>query len=253
MIQINRLSKRFGTKEVLKAVSFEVNKGEVFGILGPNGSGKTTLLNLIAGIWIPSSGTVLISGMDIIKDELKIKRILGYVPDIPYSYPRLTGYEFLDFIGSLYNIELKERADRIQNLSKLLEIDEWLHNMTENYPRGVRQKLMLAAALLHRPSVLLADEPTANLDPKSARLIKDVFRKMASQGIAVVISTHILQIAEKICDRIAILDSGEIRAIGTMDKLRDIAKVDKKSDLEELFLRLTGGEEYKELISYLEA
>jgi ABC-2 type transport system ATP-binding protein len=252
MVVVKEVFKRFGRVIALNGVSFEVGPSEVFGLLGPNGSGKTTLLNVMAGVTLPTGGSVEIDGVDMAKDPVKAKGAIGYVPDSPYYYPRLTGYEFLDFVGGLYGVECGKRGDRIAGLSRLLELEEWLNKLMEGYPRGVRQKLMLAAALLHEPKVLLSDEPTANLDPKSARLAKDVFKKLAgAQGVAIIVSTHILEIAEKICDRIAILNKGEIVASGTMSELRQKARAHPEANLEELFLGLTGGKDYAELISYL--
>ncbi len=228
----------------------EVNKGEIVGLVGPNGAGKTTLLNIIAGVWLPSEGTVEINGGSMGDRSSEVNQILGYIPDIPFMYPKLTGREFLQFVGSLYKVEQEAINGKISELEKALEISPWLDGLMEAFPRGVRQKMMLASMLLHSPRVLLLDEPTANLDPKSARIVKELLQRMAKQGASILLSTHILEIAERLCQRLVILDKGKIIAQGTIEELRQMAK-SPLSNLEEIFLRLTGGEVYSELLKYL--
>lgn len=249
MIKVKKVSKRFKDELVLKEIDLEVKDGEIVGLVGPNGAGKTTLLNIIAGIWPPSEGDVEINGFSVSRSE-KILPVIGYIPDTPFLYPKLTGREFLLFTGALYRLNIQDLKSKISELERALEISFWLDELMESYPRGVRQKMNLAAMLLHSPKVLLLDEPTANLDPKSARLIKDFLGNLAKQGASVLLSTHILEIAEKLSQRLIILDKGSIVAEGSMQDLRNIAK-SPEYNLEEVFLCLTGGESYTELLKIL--
>ena len=252
MIKIKNLGKRFKDEWVLKDINLEVNPGEIVGLVGPNGAGKTTLLNIIAGVWLPSQGSVEIGGINATDKRSQVNQILGYIPDIPFMYPKLTGREFLEFVGSLYKVEKETMNKKISELEKALEISPWLDGLMEVFPRGVRQKIMLAAMLLHSPAVLLLDEPTANLDPKSARLVKELLQRMTKQQqrASILLSTHILEIAQNLCQRMVILDKGKVIASGTMEELRKMAK-SPESNLEDIFLRLTGGEVYSELLKYL--
>ena len=250
MIKVKQIGKRFNKELTLKDIEMEVNNGEVVGLVGPNGAGKTTLLNIIAGVWLPSEGTIEIDGYSVGDRNREANQLLGYIPDIPFMYPKLTGREFLQFVGSLYKVEQEAINGKISELEKALEISPWLDGLMEAFPRGVRQKMMLAAMLLHSPRILLLDEPTANLDPKSARMVKELLQRMAKQGASILLSTHILDIAERLCQRLVILDKGKIIAQGTIEELRQMAK-SPLSSLEEIFLRLTGGEAYSELLKYL--
>jgi ABC-2 type transport system ATP-binding protein len=200
---------------------------------------------------------VEINGINVIDKRKEANQILGYIPDIPFMYPKLTGREFLEFVGSLYKVEKETMNKKISELERALEISWWLDGLMEVSPRGVRQKIMLAAMLLHSPRVLLLDEPTANLDPKSARLVKELLQKMTQarqqqqqQRVTILLSTHILEIAQNLCQRMVILDKGKVVASGTMEELRQIAK-SPESNLEDIFLRLTGGEAYSELLRYI--
>lgn len=250
MIKVKQVGKRFKDEWALRGIEMEVNKGEIVGLVGPNGAGKTTLLNIIAGVWLPSEGTIEIDGYSVGDRSGEFNQSLGYIPDLPFMYPKLTGREFLQFVGSLYRVETETIDRKISELEKALEISPWLDALMEAFPRGVRQKMMLAAMLLHSPRILLLDEPTANLDPKSARMVKELLQRMAKQGASILLSTHILEIAERLCQRLVILDKGKIIAQGTIEELRQMAK-SPLSNLEEIFLRLTGGETYSELLKYL--
>ena len=250
MIKVKQIGKRFNKELALKDIEMEVNNGEIVGLVGPNGAGKTTLLNIIAGVWLPSEGTIEIDGYSMGDRNREANQLLGYIPDIPFMYPKLTGREFLQFVASLYKVEQDAINGKISELEKALEISPWLDGLMEAFPRGVRQKMMLAAMLLHSPRILLLDEPTANLDPKSARMVKELLQRMAKQGASILLSTHILEIAERLCQRLVILDKGKIIAQGTMEELCQMAK-SPLSNLEEIFLRLTGGETYSELLKYL--
>lgn len=250
MISVRDISKKIGESNVLENINFEVKNGEILGLVGPNGAGKTTLLNIIAGIWLPDSGDAVIDGESIISGRNDLKQRLGYIADVPFLYPKLTGREFLSFVGSLYKIEAKILEKKISELEKALELSYWLDELMQGYPRGVRQKMTYSAMLLHSPKNLLLDEPLTNLDPKSSRLVKDLLRKLAAEGASVLLSTHILEIAEKICSRIVVIHKGKNIAEGNLQQLQEQAK-SPGSNLEDLFLQLTGGEKYTELLKYI--
>jgi ABC-2 type transport system ATP-binding protein len=234
-------------------VSFEVNGGEIFGFLGPNGAGKTTTIKVIVGLLQPTSGTVKVDGYDIQAQPLQAKAASGYVPDTPNLYAKLTGRELLRFVGDLYNVEREQVARRIDELLRILDLAAAGDDTIDSYSHGMQQKASLAAALMHDPKVLVLDEPTVGLDPKSARLIKDILRQMAERGSAVFLSTHILEIAERMCDRIGIINQGRLIAVGTMDELRGLGKTAESGEtsLEDIFLSLTGGVEVAEIAEIL--
>ncbi len=239
MIKIQQVSKRINDSNVLQDIDLEVRDHEIVGLVGPNGAGKTTLLNIIAGVWPADKGEVQVDAAS-----------LGYIPDTPFLYPKLTGREFLSFVGALYKIDHKEAERKIAELEKALELTFWLDKLMEGYPRGVRQKMTFASMLLHSPRNIILDEPLTNLDPKSAKLVKELLQKLAKQGAAILLSTHILEIAEKLCQRIVVIHRGKQIAAGQLQELRTIAKA-STADLEEIFLQLTGGETYTELLTYL--
>jgi ABC-2 type transport system ATP-binding protein len=249
-IQVDHLSKRYGEKIAVKDVSFEVNRGEVFGFLGPNGAGKTTTIKIMVGLLKPSSGGVKVAGFDIVAQPIQAKASSGYVPDTPNLYAKLTGRELLSFVGELYNLERDQVGRRTDELLRMFDLTEASDNTIDSYSHGMQQKMALAAALMHDPKVLVLDEPTVGLDPKSARLIKDILRQMAERGAAVFLSTHILEIAERMCDRIGIINQGELIAVGTMEELRRLGQIGETS-LEDIFLSLTGGAEEAEIAEVL--
>lgn len=240
MIQLAGLTKRYGKFTAVDGIDLEVPRGELFGLLGPNGAGKTTTLRMIAGILRPTSGTVLVGGIDIQEQPLEAKARLGYIPDRPFVYDKLTGGEFLRFAAALYGQQGAVVERRIDELLEFFELTAWKHELTETYSHGMRQKLIISGALVHRPDVVVVDEPMVGLDPKSARLLKDLFRQFVDRGGTVLMSTHTLEVAEVMCDRIAILYRGKIAADGTMDDLRQQTESEGMS-LEDLFLKLTGG------------
>ncbi len=250
MISVKKISKRIKDNPVLENIDFEVKDNEILGLVGPNGAGKTTLLNIIGGIWPADSGDVEIDGLNITGGRDELKRKIGYVPDAPFLYPKLTGREFLSFVGMLYKIGENRLDEKISELEKALELSFWLDELMEGYPRGVRQKLTFAGMLLHSPKILLLDEPLTNLDQKSSRLVKDLLRKMSDQGASILLSTHILEIAERLCQRIVVIHKGRMIAQGTLHELREFAK-SPGGNLEDLFLQLTGGEKYTELLKYI--
>jgi ABC-2 type transport system ATP-binding protein len=250
LIETQALVKRYGDKLAVNNVSFEVQAGEVFGFLGPNGAGKTTTIKMIVGLLRPTSGTIRVAGYDVQTQPLLAKAASGYVPDTPNLYAKLTGRELLRFVGDLYSLDRQRLAQRTEELLRVLDLNEAADNTIDSYSHGMQQKASLAAALMHDPKVLVLDEPTVGLDPKSARLIKDILRQMAERGTAVFLSTHILEIAERMCDRIGIIDKGELVAVGTMNELRSLGKAGETS-LEDIFLGLTGGAEEAEISEIL--
>jgi ABC-2 type transport system ATP-binding protein len=250
LIETQALSKRYGDKLAVNNVSLEVQAGEVFGFLGPNGAGKTTTIKMIVGLLQPTSGTIRVAGYDVQTQPLLAKAASGYVPDTPNLYAKLTGRELLRFVGDLYSLDPQRLAQRSEELLRLLDLNEAADQTIDSYSHGMQQKASLAAALMHDPKVLVLDEPTVGLDPKSARLIKNILRQMAERGTAVFLSTHILEIAERMCDRIGIINKGELVAVGTMDELRSLGKAGEVS-LEDIFLGLTGGAEEAEIAEIL--
>ncbi len=251
LIETRGLVKRYGDKVAVNDVSFDVRSGEVFGFLGPNGAGKTTTIKMIVGLLQPTSGTVRMAGHDVQAEPLGAKAASGYVPDTPNLYAKLTGRELLRFVGDLYGLERSQAARRIDELLRVFDLAEAADDTIDSYSHGMQQKTSLAAALMHDPSVLVLDEPTVGLDPRSARLIKDILRQMADRGAAVMLSTHILEIAERMCDRVGIIDRGELIAVGTMDELR-ARDSSGEASLEDIFLSLTGGAEVAELAHVLQ-
>ncbi len=254
MIRAIGLTKRYGALTAVDELSLTVEPGEIFGFLGPNGAGKTTTIKMLTGLLIPTSGRAEICGIDVQKDPVKVKSLLGFVPDTPDVYEKLTARELLQFVADLRKIDGSVASRRIHELMAMFELDERQDELLGGYSHGMKQKVGIAAALLGNPKVLFLDEPTVGLDPKSARIVKDVLREVASQGGTVFLSTHILEIAERMCDRIGIIQKGCVLAEGTMDDLRrrvGTGRGEEDASLEDLFLKLTGGEEYRELVKHL--
>jgi len=220
MIELTGLTKRYGSFTAVDAIDLHVPKGELFGFLGPNGAGKTTTLRMIAGILRPTAGTVRIGGVDVAADPMAAKRILGFIPDRPFIYEKLTGIEFLHFVGGLYSQNGKDIERRGRELLALFDLEEWRDELIESYSHGMRQKLIISSALVHKPDVIVVDEPMVGLDPKAARILKNLFREYVRRGHTIMMSTHTLEVAETMCDQIAIIQAGKIRALGTMDDLR---------------------------------
>jgi ABC-2 type transport system ATP-binding protein len=240
VITLTGLTKRYGRFTAVDGIDLTVPKGELFGFLGPNGAGKTTTFRMIAGIILPTGGHIQIGGVDLLRQPLLAKRRLGYIPDRPFVYDKVTGAEFLRFVAALYDAQDASLERRIDELLELFELTPWKHELTESYSHGMRQKLIIASALVHRPEVIVVDEPMVGLDPKGARLLKDLFRQFVNRGGTILMSTHTLEVAEGMCDRIAIMQAGRILAHGTMADLREQTESGDAS-LEDLFLRLTGG------------
>lgn len=252
MITLHALTKRYGPFTAVDSIDLEVAKGELFGFLGPNGAGKTTTLRMIAGILRPTSGTVLIGGVDIASRPAAAKAKLGFIPDRPFIYEKLTGAEFLRFVAGLYDQSGAVVERRMDELLALFDLSDWKDELVESYSHGMRQKLIISSAFLHRPEVIVVDEPMVGLDPKAARILKDLFREYTRRGHTIMMSTHTLEVAESLCDRIAIIQGGEIRAVGTMEELSERAD-DGSRGLEALFLRLTGESVARELVEVLDA
>jgi ABC-2 type transport system ATP-binding protein len=251
LIETSNLVKKYGDKLAVDDVSFQVQAGEIFGFLGPNGAGKTTTIKMIVGLLRPSAGVVKVAGFDVVNRPVQAKAACGYVPDEPNLYAKLTGRELLRFVGDLYGLDPAQAARRSEELLRLFGLSEAADDTTDSYSHGMQQKTSLAAALVHDPKVLILDEPTVGLDPKSARLIKDLLRQLAERGAAVMLSTHILEIAQNMCDRIGIIDKGRLIAVGTMDELRHTEGGQGESSLEDIFLSLTGGTEFAEIAEVL--
>jgi ABC-2 type transport system ATP-binding protein len=251
LIRLVQLTKRYGKFTAVDGIDLVVPSGELFGFLGPNGAGKTTTFRMIAGILRPTSGTVEIGGIDIMQRPLEAKKRLGFIPDRPFVYDKLTGGEFLRFAAALYGQQGPAIERRIDELLELFELSRWKDELTESYSHGMRQKLIISGALVHRPEVIVVDEPMVGLDPKSARLLKDLFRQFVDRGGTVLMSTHTLEVAETMCDRIAIIHAGKIVAYGTMAEVQEQTSSEDLG-LEDLFLKLTGGLRDHQLDTILE-
>jgi ABC-2 type transport system ATP-binding protein len=249
MIELAALSKRYGSFTAVHSLDLVVPAGELFGFLGPNGAGKTTTMRMIAGILQPSGGTVRIAGHDLRTDPIAAKRALGFIPDRPFIYEKLTGMETLRFTAGLYGESGPETDRRARELLALFDLEPWRDELVESYSHGMRQKLIIASAFVHRPPVIVVDEPMVGLDPKSAKILKDLFREYTRRGHTVMMSTHTLEIAEGMCDRIGIMQRGELVACGDMDALRGGAD----DALEDIFLRLTGEQVARDLVEVLDA
>jgi ABC-2 type transport system ATP-binding protein len=250
MIELKSLTKRYGSFTAVNSLDLSVPKGELFGFLGTNGAGKTTTLRMIAGILRPTGGTVQIAGTDVTKDPMAAKAILGYIPDRPFIYEKLTGAEFLRFVAGLYSQSGKDVERRGRELLALFDLEDWRDELVESYSHGMRQKLIISSAFIHQPDVIVVDEPMVGLDPKAARIIKDLFREYTRLGHTMMMSTHTLEVAEAMCDRIGIIQGGTIRALGTMDELR-ASSASGTEDLEQIFLKLTGEHAVRDFMEVL--
>jgi len=249
MIAIHDLVKTFGDFTAVDRVSLEVRAGEIHGFLGPNGAGKTTTIRIIAGLLKPTAGRVVVNGHDLATDPEAAKASLGFIPDRPFIYEKLTAGEFLRFHAGLYGIDGAGVGTRVGQMLELFELTEWEQELVEAFSHGMKQRLVMCAAFLHRPQAVLVDEPMVGLDPRGARLIKNVFRKMAERGVAILMSTHTLEVAQEMCDRISIIVQGKIIARGTVDELRQLAGGPGRDDaqLTQVFLKLTGGSGLQEI------
>jgi ABC-2 type transport system ATP-binding protein len=247
MIAVYNLVKQYGSFRAVDDVTLEVPPGEIHGFLGPNGAGKTTTLKMIAGLLKPSSGRIVVNGHDLEEEPEAAKRSLGFIPDRPYIYEKLTAAEFLRFHAGLYGAEVNGGGGRVQEMLDLFELRRWEHELVESFSHGMKQRLVMSAAFLHRPRAVAVDEPMVGLDPRGARLIKDVFRRMSERGVAMLMSTHTLEVAQEMCHRISIIQKGRIVAQGTVDEVRRMAGSTTDEHLTSVFLKLTGGSGLQEI------
>lgn len=250
VLVIEQLTKKFGKFIAVDKISLSVNRGEIFGFLGPNGAGKTTTIKMIAGLLKPDSGRIFINGIDLKENPCQCKQDTGYIPDRPYLFEKLTGYEFLQFIASLYSLPPETFNRNTAYYLKLFDLQDWQHHLIESYSHGMRQKLIISSVFMLNPPLIVVDEPMVGLDPKSARIVKEIFKNQAARGSTIFLSTHSLEIAQELCDRIGIILNGHLRAIGNLNDLQIEAKMDH-TDLEEIFLELTGAYELQEIIAAL--
>ena len=238
MIELRNVTKKFGSFTAVDNITLSVPKGEFFGFLGPNGAGNTTTIKMMAGLFAPTSGQILIDGYDVVKNPVQAKTVISYVPDQPFLYDKLTGREFLYFIGGLYKMEKKALAEKIEGLIEHFEIGEWIDKRTEDYSQGMRQRITISAALVHDPKVFIIDEPIIGLDPRSAKIVRETLRRKAREGVSIFMSTHSLHIAEELCDRIGFIKNGRLVFLGTQENLQAYKqKYDGK--FESVFLELT--------------
>jgi ABC-2 type transport system ATP-binding protein len=237
MITLEHVTKAYGPKLAVQDLSLEIGAGELFAFLGPNGAGKTTTIKMMVGLLFPTSGRVLIGGHDLRTDGERARQLLSYVPDQPFLYEKLTGREFLQFIADMYGLTHEEGRQRIDQVVEQFNLEDFVNDLTERYSHGMRQRTVFASALVHHPKVLIVDEPTVGLDPRSVRILKDLLRKQADDGTTVFLSSHSLDVVEELADRIAIVDHGQLISCGTLEHLRSHAALD--GSLEEVFLRLT--------------
>ncbi len=251
ILRVDKLSKYYGKGYAIKAVdelSLEVYEGETFGLLGPNGAGKTTTVRLLNCIIKPTSGSASVAGFDILKDEIKVKQITGLLAESPGLYEKLSAYEFLEFMGALYDVSDDLLPRRIEDLLKLFDLYDRRDYLLEGFSRGMKQKILIAAAIIHDPPILFLDEPTSMLDPRAALMVKDLIKTLSEDANKTIfICSHILPIVEELCDRVGIINQGRLVAVGTIEEV--IGMTDKKT-LEDAFIALTGGVEEKELLSW---
>jgi ABC-2 type transport system ATP-binding protein len=246
MIALDNLVKEYGKFRAVDGVSLEVPGGQIHGFLGPNGAGKTTTIRMIAGLLKPTAGRIVVNGHDLAKEPEAAKASLGFIPDRPFIYEKLTAAEFLRFHAGLYGIDGNGVGARISEMLALFELERWENELVESFSHGMKQRLVMSAAFLHRPKAVLVDEPMVGLDPRGARLIKNVFRRMSEHGVAILMSTHTLEVAQEMCDRISIILKGRIIAEGTVDQLRQLAG-SQDEQLTPVFLKLTGGSALQEI------
>jgi ABC-2 type transport system ATP-binding protein len=249
-VELRGVTKRYSELVAVNNINLTIGTGEIFALLGPNGSGKSTTLKMLLGLLQPSAGSVTVMGIDVAKDPVAVKRNVGYVPESPDVYEFLTGIEYLDFIADIYNVAPAEKSQRITEYLKALQLEGREGDMINSYSDGMKKKVSLISAFLHKPKLLILDEPLNALDPRSARIVKDYLQSLKSQGVTTILSTHVLEIAEAVCDRIAIMYQGNILALGGMKELREEASL-PSSGLEDIFLKLTGTGDLKPIVEEL--
>lgn len=239
VIEIEHLTKKFDTKAAVLDLNLEVKNGEIFGFLGPNGAGKTTTIKILNGLLKPTSGQVRIGGYDITHQPREAKAMTGYVPEDAFIYDKLTGREFLYFVGGLYGLSEKALSQEIEYWTTFFAMESFIDQLTEGYSHGTKQKLVMSASMLHHPQLLIIDEPMVGLDPKSTRKVKDLMREKTREGITVFLCTHILGVAEELCDRVGIIHRGELLITGTLNEIRQKSQSAQDVSLESIFLKLT--------------
>ena len=253
MIRTEKLSKKFGGFEAVKDIDLDIKPGEIFGFLGPNGAGKTTTIRMLIGLLKPSSGKIFLNGYDLEKNPIAAKSMVGFIPDRPYIYEKLTAREFLGFVGGIYGMTEQVIDKKAPALLEFFDLKNWADELAEAFSHGMKQRLVYASALIHEPKIIIVDEPMVGMDPRGAKLLKDAFREFAhKEGKTIFMSTHTLEVAEELCDRIGIISKGQLIAQGTMAELRAQSK-NQNASLEEIFLQLTAGQEIQELIQSLRA
>lgn len=242
MIRLRGVKKNYGPFEALKGIDLDVTRGELFGFLGPNGAGKTTLIRIMTGIIRPTEGEILIAGEDLLARPEAAKSKIGYIPDRPYLYEKLTPLEYFDFVGGLYTIPRADLEQRGEEFLKMFSLWDWRNELIEGFSHGMKQKVAMSAALLHDPEILIVDEPMVGLDPRSVRLVKDFFTNLVARGKTLFLTTHTLSVAQDLCHRIGIINKGQVAALGSLTELRNSAH-HGVHDLESIFLQITAEEE----------
>ncbi len=238
MIKLHQVTKSFGTLKAVHRLTLTVQRGELFSFLGPNGAGKTTTIKMLVGLMLPDEGHIEINGFDTRTHPLETKRMIGYVPDAPFLYDKLTGREFLEVVGNLYGLDSTRIEQQIGQYQEQLNIGPWLEEVTESYSQGMKQRLVFTAALFHEPEILIIDEPMVGLDPRTARTIKDLLTERVSEGVTVFLSTHNLNVAEELSTSLGIIDQGSLLKVGSIESFRE--SLQQHGNLEDLFLHLTG-------------
>jgi ABC-2 type transport system ATP-binding protein len=249
-VELKGVTKRYNEIVAVNNLNLTISTGEIFGLLGPNGSGKSTTLKMLMGLVQPTAGSVTVLGLDAQKQPVEVKRLVGYVPESPNIYEFLTGIEYLDFIADIYSVPTSEKKQRITEYLKAMQLEGREGDMINSYSDGMKKKISLISAFLHKPKLLILDEPLNALDPRSARIVKDFLHELKGQGVTTIMSTHVLEIAEAICDRIGIMYLGQLMALGNMDELRKTASL-PGSGLEDVFLKLTGTEDLRAVVEEL--
>jgi len=247
MIAIENLAKTYGSFKAVDGITLNVEPGEIHGFLGPNGAGKTTTLRMISGLLKPTSGRILVNNHDMEKEPEAAKASLGFIPDRPFIYDKLTAGEFLTFHAGLYGMSNGSVQGRVHEMLDLFELRQWESELIESFSHGMKQRLVMSSAFFHRPSAVAVDEPMVGLDPRGARLIKDVFRRMSERGVAILMSTHTLEVAQEMCHRVSIIQKGRIIAQGTVDEVKQMAGSATDEHLTSVFLKLTGGSGLQEI------
>jgi ABC-2 type transport system ATP-binding protein len=249
-IMVTDVSKSFGALKAVNQLNLLVERGEIRGLLGPNGSGKSTTMKMILGLLKPDSGSINVYGIDVRAKPVEAKKVIGYVPETPFLYEYLSASEYLDLVGVAYGLDQTERKKRAGELLQALQMDKHVNEVMSGFSQGMRQKIALIAALMHKPKVLILDEPLNGLDPRSARIVKEILHRLAGEGVSILFSTHVLEIADAICSKITIISNGSTIADGTSQEIKTIAGL-KGSTLEDVFLKLTGSEDTAKVVEAL--